>query len=199
MTQLDSPISLQQALSSSTSIALFGGVLLFFSGLTLSLFGHLQWWSVPLGIVCGVLMYGVAYVLTVSLWRQSKPIHDLLQKLHDLFQHFSWTAIVLVSLMAGIGEELLLRGVVQTWLVTQLNPWLGIFIASFVFGLMHYLSLAYIAITFFIGALFGVLYYLTDSLLLVMIAHAVYDVCAFAMIVKFPEYLGVINRRLKVA
>jgi membrane protease YdiL (CAAX protease family) len=95
-----------------------------------------------------------------------------------------------VSLLAGVGEEILIRGGLQSILVGLTSPFVGMLLASLIFGVMHFLSKIYVLITFVIGFVFALVFYLTDSMLLVMVAHTVYDIFAFAMIVKFPHMLG---------
>jgi len=182
-------VKFSQALASSTSLFAIGMVILWFVELPLSLSGRLGNWAWPLGIILGVLIYAVVFYLTRLFWPYSDGMRSLMGRLHNLFRDFSWPAIILISIMAGLGEELLLRGLLQTYLVRELSPFWGIVLASLIFGLLHYLSRAYIVVTFALGVVFGVAYYLSNSLMLVMIAHAVYDVFAFAVLVKYPKLL----------
>jgi len=93
--------------------------------------------------------------------------------------------------MAGVSEELLFRGVIQTAISNTTTPFLGIVISSFVFGLMHFYNRLYILITFLVGLILGYLYHESKSLVLVMTMHAVYDFFAFMLIVKYPQLLGI--------
>lgn len=84
-------------------------------------------------------------------------------------------AIVLISLLAGLGEELLVRGVLQTWLDTHLPAFLAITIAGVLFGLAHAITRLYFVFAMAIGIYLGVVYYLTGNLLVVIVTHALYD------------------------
>ncbi|WP_026278829.1 MULTISPECIES: CPBP family intramembrane glutamic endopeptidase [unclassified Thioalkalivibrio] len=84
-------------------------------------------------------------------------------------------AILLISLLAGLGEELLVRGVLQTWLDTHLPAFLAILIAAVVFGLAHAITRLYFVFATAIGLYLGLVYYLTGNLLVVIITHALYD------------------------
>ncbi|WP_018861494.1 CPBP family intramembrane glutamic endopeptidase [Thioalkalivibrio sp. ALJ3] len=84
-------------------------------------------------------------------------------------------AILLISLLAGLGEELLVRGVLQTWLDTRMPAGLAIVIAAVVFGLAHAITRLYFVFATAIGLYLGLLYYLTGNLLVVVITHALYD------------------------
>ncbi len=46
---------------------------------------------------------------------------------------------LLISLLAGFGEELLFRGVLQGWLTELAGPWTGVLAAAVVFGLLNFL------------------------------------------------------------
>lgn len=84
-------------------------------------------------------------------------------------------AILLISLLAGLGEELLVRGVLQNWLDTQLPAYLAIIIAGVLFGLAHAITRLYFVFATAIGLYLGLVYYLTGNLLVVIITHALYD------------------------
>jgi membrane protease YdiL (CAAX protease family) len=94
-----------------------------------------------------------------------------------LFEHVNWAQIVVVSLLAGVAEELLFRGLLQ--------PLLGLPAASLVFGAVHVGGRSFIgygAWAACIGALFGWLMVVTGGLLAPIVAHAVYDAIALAYV-----------------
>jgi membrane protease YdiL (CAAX protease family) len=94
-----------------------------------------------------------------------------------LFEHVNGLQIVTVSVLAGAGEELLFRGVLQ--------PVLGLPAASAIFGAVHVGGRGFIgygAWAACIGALFGWLMVKTDGLLAPIVAHAVYDALALAYV-----------------
>lgn len=95
--------------------------------------------------------------------------------------------VVMVGFV-GAAEELVFRGVLQSTLQAQLNPWSGILLASVVYGLMHsgYAVPAELGFAFLSGLLFGYIYYRTRSLGIVILIHGVMNVCVFAV---FP-FLG---------
>lgn len=184
------PLLLKDVLPSALGIVVLGAAFSIFTSSGWSLLGALGWWAIPGGILLGVLLYSLCFTLTC--WRPfyTPSMKQLMGTLHGLFKNFSWFEIVLISCLAGIGEELLIRGALQTWLVDAINPLVGVLVASLIFGLMHYLSRVYVIVTSVLGLLFGMALLLTDSILLVIIGHAVYDVCAFFMVVKRPDLLG---------
>ena len=182
-------IQFKQLLVPSMIMLLGAAVLLLVSGYTLSWFGSLDLSTILTSMVVVVVTYAFIYWLTSHAWLNTHEMRQLNTQLVALFKDLTWPQIIALSICAGVGEELLFRGLLQTWLVAKLNPLWGILGASVVFGLMHYLNSIYIFLTFVLGCLFGVAYYLTDSLLLIMIAHAVYDIIAFGVIVKYSHLL----------
>lgn len=143
-----------------------------------------------LGILIGVLSYLASFTVSRLAYFEQSSLREILNNLHRMFGHFTWLQIILVSLLAGIGEELLMRGLLQSGLQQALGVTPAIVLTALVFGALHFMNLTYMVLTFVIGLVFGLIFYWSNSLLLVMVAHAVYDVCAFTIIVKFPHMLG---------
>lgn len=125
--------------------------------------------AIPLFVLLGVMVrfpYG--------------PLGDLLRVVDELvstmFHHAKWFHLLLIALMAGIGEELLFRGVVQT----LLSNWTGsrftaLIIAGILFGLLHSVTRTYAAVATAVGIYLGGIWMLTDNLLTPILSHAVYD------------------------
>ena len=153
-------------------------------------FGGLGVRAIILGCVLGIAMYALPFYFLCTPRLRPVSMEVVMQNLRAMFLNLTWPQIIVLSVLAGIGEELLLRAWLQTWLHTKTGPWLAIFLASLVFGLLHFMNIAYVLITFVAGVVLGVAFYYSNSLILVATAHVVYDVCAFAMIVKFPHMLG---------
>ena len=84
-------------------------------------------------------------------------------------------AVVVAALLAGFGEELLFRGVLQAWLSGLIGPWFGVALAAIVFGLLHAVSRAYFVVATAMGLYLGALYAFTDNLTVVSLVHALYD------------------------
>jgi membrane protease YdiL (CAAX protease family) len=91
--------------------------------------------------------------------------------------------IALISAAAGIGEEVLFRGVLQDLL--------GLVATSLVFGLLHALTPTYFALATALGAYLGWLQAYTGNLLAPIIVHALYDLVALGLIKqRFAEEAG---------
>lgn len=99
--------------------------------------------------------------------------------------------LVVVGLLAGIGEEWLFRGYLQTWVSTLLPDMpmqIGaVVIVSIVFAALHAITLMYAAIVFLVSIYLGIVYESSEQLLTPMIAHGVYDVIALIFIVNWDE------------
>jgi len=84
-----------------------------------------------------------------------------------------------MSLSAGIGEELWFRGVMQYELVEKYGSMVGLGVTSVIFGLLHAVTPLYLASASLASTYFGWLYLSTKNLVVPIVAHTVYDVCAF--------------------
>ena len=87
-------------------------------------------------------------------------------------------------MLAGLGEELLFRGVIQSWLVSETNLWLGLAVTSILFGLAHFISRTYAVYAAVVGAYLGWLFIAFDNLLVPILTHAAYDFFALVYLVR---------------
>jgi len=104
-----------------------------------------------------------------------------------LFDGCTLVELVAVSVAAGLGEELLFRGLLQGLLSERVGVPAAILIASLVFGLAHPMSGAYVALATLIGLYLGALWYWSGNLLLPIVAHAVYDAVVLVYLVRAPR------------
>ncbi|MDX1947018.1 MAG: CPBP family intramembrane glutamic endopeptidase [Pirellulaceae bacterium] len=100
----------------------------------------------------------------------------------ELFPQARWWQFALVSLAAGMGEELIFRGLLQAGLETWIGPpagaWIGLVVAALVFGAFHWLNATYALLATLAGLYFGGLLLASDSLWTPIVAHAAYDFVA---------------------
>lgn len=107
--------------------------------------------------------------------------------IRPLFASCSTLQLGLIALSAGIGEELLFRGLLQRLCTDWLGLWPGIVLVSIVFGLMHLITVTYAVLAALMGLyMSGIMLLANDNLLSVIIAHAVYDFVALLVLVKAP-------------
>ena len=92
-----------------------------------------------------------------------------------LFHRVGLPGIIMVSILAGVGEELLFRGVVQEALMAWGADVPGFLLASVIFGLCHFITPAYFWLATGMGLYLGGLYVWTGNLLVPIIVHGLYD------------------------
>lgn len=102
-------------------------------------------------------------------------------------------AIVAISLGAGIGEEALFRAGLQVLLGDHVGTMPAIALSSAAFAVFHLGKPLITALLFVIGVLFGAVYWLSDSLLAVMIGHVLYDIWALRYLHKSFLRLGLFD------
>ena len=143
--------------------------------------------------VAGVVAGGVAALPMLALlaWclRTSyRPMRRLValveERLGPHLANASAGGIVLLAGLAGLGEELLFRGVIQVGLAERFPGWFALGVASLLFGLGHWLSASYAALAGLIGLYLGVVFLVAGNLLAPIVAHAVYDVVALAVLAR---------------
>jgi membrane protease YdiL (CAAX protease family) len=94
--------------------------------------------------------------------------------------------LALLSLLAGVGEEMLFRGVVQPALGNWLGVWPALALASLLFGLLHPINLLYIVLASLFGCYLGWIYVISGNLLGPIVAHALYDFIVLVYVVRRP-------------
>jgi membrane protease YdiL (CAAX protease family) len=135
------------------------------------------WIQVGAGVAGGFLLSGITWLM--GQWKYLDDVNfDFTLRL-GIF-NFSLQEILFLSFCAGVGEEIVFRGMIQ--------PWLGILTTSFMFIALHgYMSYSswpkviFGLILFAVGTILGVLgEYL--GLLAAIVAHIIYDIIAFQRI-----------------
>lgn len=101
-----------------------------------------------------------------------------------LFRESLWSELALISLSAGVGEEMLFRGVFQATFMEWFGTLWGVVLAGLLFGLLHPMSVTYIAIAGLLGLYLGAIWIYNGNLLTVMVTHALYDFIALAYLIR---------------
>lgn len=104
-----------------------------------------------------------------------------------LLANSTWSDITLIAIAAGVGEEMLFRGVFQSALINSTGVVAGLILASLLFGLLHPISVLYATIGFAMGVYLGWLFLALDNLLAAMVAHAVYDFLLMAYLLRIGD------------
>ncbi len=103
--------------------------------------------------------------------------------LGPLFTHAGWREVALLSLAAGVGEEMLFRGLLQQGLSNVWGSGVALVVASATFGVLHWLTPGYAVLAGLGGLYLGALYLATGNLLVPMVVHAAYDMVALWLLV----------------
>ncbi|MEL7487422.1 MAG: CPBP family intramembrane glutamic endopeptidase [Pseudomonadota bacterium] len=91
---------------------------------------------------------------------------------------FTWPRILLMALAAGVCEELMFRGVLQSVADRFAPTIIAIIVTNILFGLLHWRTALYALIAGVVGAYLGVLFWLTGALIAPIATHALYDLFA---------------------
>jgi uncharacterized protein len=125
-------------------------------------------------------------------WRPFQTITRIFDEvLGPMFRDCRLAELALIAAFAGIGEEMLFRGVVQPAVAEAIGGphgvLLGLLIAAILFGLLHPITLTYALLAGLIGLYLGWIWLATGNLLTPMVTHGVYDFLALAYLVKVRE------------
>ena len=126
------------------------------------------------------------FVLAIdSSWRPLARIRRILtESLIPYLVGIPWWGILVLSVFAGLGEELLFRGFLQSALSGFLPPAAALAVASVVFGLAHWITRAYAVFATLLGAYLGLLFLVTGNLLAPVLCHAAYDFVALLVYLR---------------
>jgi hypothetical protein len=103
--------------------------------------------------------------------------------------------LVVIAIVAGIGEELIFRGLIQRKLYKGLNnPHAAIWVAAFIFSAIHMQFYGFLP-RLMLGALFGYFYFWTGNIWVPMVAHIFNN--GFAVVMFYLSHTGVINTDLE--
>jgi len=143
------------------------------------------------GTVGAVGTYLVLVLLSRVPWLFPGNLSSQMQALYNFAASYRWPVLLALSVLAGVGEELLFRGAIQGWLLQHTGPWTAVIAASVLFGLVHYVSFTYFVMATGLGAVLGAAYQYSQSLALVMAWHALYDMLALYCLLRYPRWFGV--------
>jgi membrane protease YdiL (CAAX protease family) len=141
--------------------------------------------ALALGVAATVPMcMGLAWTLTTP-WRRARELVDLVvEQLGPVLAGRPTFQLAFLAALAGIGEEVLFRGVVQVGLERWLPDTMALVAASVIFGVAHFASSTYAALAGVVGLYLGTLFLLQGNLLVPIVAHSLYDFIALIFVVR---------------
>ena len=141
---------------------------------------QIAWGSLPLA-----LGFFVLQILPFAAFRRiDKFVRELFWQ-H--MGHWKLWQLALVAALAGLGEELLFRGLIQQYAASISSIWLAVFLTSLLFGLAHAVTPTYCFLAFVISLYFGFLFAHTENLFVLIAIHALYDFSVFLYIRLTPH------------
>ncbi|QDT09849.1 CPBP family intramembrane glutamic endopeptidase [Stieleria marina] len=146
-----------------------------------------NWWPVVSGILYGCLA-AIPILIFIDLVRRL-PLESVrqLDRLGDdgIFKallELRGIELVLISICAGVGEELLFRGWLMYFMAsggeggpTTFQLGAALVASSIAFGMVHPITKLYVLLAAIMGLYFGALLIWTENLLVPIAAHAAYD------------------------
>ena len=148
--------------------------------------------SIPLVQWLGELNQAVEFPPAIAEWMRAKEneASDTVKALLGLHTTKDLLLnIIFVAGLAGIGEELLFRGVLQRLFQRQFGSvWPAILLSAFLFSAMHMQFYGFLP-RFVLGIVLGALYWYSGSLLTAMLAHFAYDALLIVLVYQKPTLL----------
>ncbi|WP_420264355.1 CPBP family intramembrane glutamic endopeptidase [Candidatus Magnetominusculus dajiuhuensis] len=127
--------------------------------------------DVVMGLLCSLLPLGLFISVCIRPPRFLSSFRKvILNDVRQLFARAKAIDIVLISLLAGMGEEFLFRGVLQAKI--------GIVWSSLIFGLFHFLTPTYFLFATVMSFYLGGLYIYFNGVTVPVSAHFAYDLAA---------------------
>lgn len=173
---------------------LLGAGLWWFSGRDLAQFVTVDMFQIAYGVLIAAAMIASGLLVGRAFPKfAEKMMRDQAYSLAFLKNKLGFGPIIVLSLCAGIWEEALFRGGLLTFAGDYMPFWLALIATSALFAAIHFAKLRVAVFIFAIGCVFGLLYIALESLLAVMIGHALYDVWALWFVQKEMHRLGVFD------
>ena len=143
--------------------------------------------SIAIGLAASLPMF---VLLAVTVQSQSRPFLRIREILDDFL--LPWLSrcrtidLLLLSILAGVGEELLFRAFLQSLLADWLGVATGLVLASLLFGAAHWITTGYAVLAAVAGFYLGAVWLATgENTLVVIIAHGFYDFVALVLLLRW--------------
>lgn len=133
------------------------------------------------GVVATVPLVVMLLLAERIRWAPLARLSDLVkQQILPLLSGASVGDLLALSAAAGVGEELLFRGLLQTWLAhtAAVGNVGAVLLAAVLFGMLHRITWTYAILATLVGCYLGWLLVACDTLWVPIIAHGLYDFIA---------------------
>ncbi len=148
--------------------------------------------ALPLVNWLGELNRNVQFPASLEKWLQ-KSENEAQQTIVGVLSHRGINNLLLnlvfIAAFAGVGEELLFRGVIQRILIKLFkSPWAGIIVTAILFSALHMQFYGFVP-RFLLGILLGIIYWYSGSLWPAIVAHFLYDGVLIVLAYFNPEMI----------
>lgn len=151
-------------------------------------FFHWTLWAVLWGVVATLPLLALFFVFLrwpIGPFRRIQRFSE--EVIRPLLAPCTWIDLLGISALAGLGEELVFRGVLQEAIARWVNVWVGVLVAGVLFGLVHSITFTYAVLASLMGAYLGwVWLYADHNLLVIVITHALYDFVVLLWLLRGP-------------
>lgn len=146
-------------------------------------------YDAAVGVAATLPPLGLFWLCLKSSWTPLQTITRILDEMIvPLFRQCRLAELVIIAALAGVGEETLFRGVIQTAVAEQIGgaagAALGLLIAAVLFGMLHPITLTYALLAGLIGLYLGWLWLANGNLLAPIITHGLYDFVALVYLTR---------------
>ena len=142
--------------------------------------------AIPLVTYTGVLNQQITFDESTQQWikSQEEAANKMIE--YMLNRRTPWELflnIIFIAVLAGVGEELFFRGVLQRLFIRAFrSPWAGIILTAIIFSAIHMQFLGFIP-RVIMGIILGAIYWYSGSLWAAILAHFFYD--AFLIVLTY--------------
>lgn len=152
----------------------------------------LRWTPAALGVGAAAALPMVGLLLATvrfRIWPFSDVLRVVDELLAPLFRDCRLVDLAVISILAGLGEEMLFRGLIQEWVARWVpgpsGAWVGLAAAAVLFGLAHAITPSYAVLAGLMGLYLGWVWIASGNLLVPIVTHAVYDFLALVYLAKW--------------
>lgn len=147
---------------------------------------HFTWIAIRGGILTTFLaLFLITLMTMVNRSAFQQQMVQLKSWFSKLFNSWTLTQFLLISICAGVGEELLFCGLIQEGLMRLIGAWPALIISGAVFGMVHWYSNYYFIYATFMGMFLGALYWQSGNLLAPIICHTLYDFTVLIILMRW--------------
>lgn len=145
-----------------------------------------SWKGLAVGLTSTLPLISMFFWLLQSKWEPCQNIRRIMDVfIRPIFQQFTVLQLLVISIVAGISEEILFRGVIEGGAKSSIGTVAAILLSAVIFGACHALTKFYFVLATFMGVYMSVVWMATGQLLAPIVTHAVYDFLILLWYLKF--------------